>query len=145
MRLTKRDCAGNALKNCEDCEIKFRENCCSKQLCLNALINKLAAYEDAEEQGRLVILPCKVGTRIYFNPPKALAWLRNPLYEYEITNLIISCNKKNKWVKKYRAMQVINGKIVDSQINFEFYDIGKTVFLTREEAEISLKEGNKDA
>jgi hypothetical protein len=46
MRLTKRDSGGNARKNCEDCEIKFRESCCSKQLCLNALIEKLAAYED---------------------------------------------------------------------------------------------------
>ena len=111
----------------------------------NEIINKLATYEDAEEQERLVILPCKVGTRIYFNPPKNWAWFRNPPYEYEITNLIISCNKKNKWVKKYRAMQIINGKVIDSQINFEFYDIGKTVFFTREEAEAALKEGEKDA
>ena len=29
------------------------------------VINKLAAYEDAEEQGRLVILPCKVGTEVW--------------------------------------------------------------------------------
>ena len=106
-------------------------------------IDKLAIYEDAEEQERLVILPCKVGTRIYYNPPKDWAWLRNPPYEYEITNLIISCNKKNQWVKKYRAMQIINGKVIDSQINFEFYDIGKTVFLTHEEAEIALKEGQE--
>ena len=28
-------------------------------------LKKLAAYEDAEEQGRLVILPCKVGTPVW--------------------------------------------------------------------------------
>lgn len=111
---------------------------------IGELVRKLAAYEDAEEQGRLVILPCKVGTRIYFNPPKSWEWLKNPPYEYEITNFIISCNKKNKWVKKYRAMQIINGKAIDSQINFEFYDIGKTVFLTRAEAEAALKGGKED-
>ena len=27
---------------------------------------KLAEYEDAEEQGRLVVLPCKVGDTVYF-------------------------------------------------------------------------------
>lgn len=61
MRLTKRDAGGNTVMNCDNCEIKLRESCCSKQLCRNTLINKLAAYEDAEEQGLLVHLPCKVG------------------------------------------------------------------------------------
>lgn len=28
-------------------------------------INKLAEYETAEEEGRLVILPCKIGTIVY--------------------------------------------------------------------------------
>ena len=30
------------------------------------LMEKLADYEDAEEEGRLVILPCKVGDTVYF-------------------------------------------------------------------------------
>lgn len=32
---------------------------------LTDALNRLAAYENAEEQGRLVVLPCKVGTRVY--------------------------------------------------------------------------------
>lgn len=32
---------------------------------LQSLINKLAAYEDAEEQGLLLRLPCKVGDAAY--------------------------------------------------------------------------------
>lgn len=32
----------------------------------NEVINKLAAYEDAEDQGRLVVLPCKVGDTFFF-------------------------------------------------------------------------------
>lgn len=31
----------------------------------NEIADKLAAYEDAEEQGRLVILPCKVGETVW--------------------------------------------------------------------------------
>ena len=34
---------------------------------LEELYNKLAEYEDAEEEGRLVELPCKVGDTVYFN------------------------------------------------------------------------------
>lgn len=29
------------------------------------VLQKLAEYETAEEEGRLVVLPCKVGTRVY--------------------------------------------------------------------------------
>ena len=29
------------------------------------IIDKLAEYETAEEDGRLVVLPCKIGTRVY--------------------------------------------------------------------------------
>lgn len=32
---------------------------------MNQAIKKLAEYETAEEEGRLVVLPCKVGTRVY--------------------------------------------------------------------------------
>lgn len=46
MRVTKRDGGGNAVMDCDNCEIKYRESCCSLYLCRNALINKLAAYED---------------------------------------------------------------------------------------------------
>lgn len=30
----------------------------------NEVISKLASYEDAEEQGRLIILPCKIGAKV---------------------------------------------------------------------------------
>lgn len=31
-------------------------------------IDKLARYEDAEEQGRLIVLPCAVGDKVYWVP-----------------------------------------------------------------------------
>lgn len=55
-RLTKRDRGGNARMDCDKCGIKYREGCCSTKLCRNALIDRLADYEDAEEQGLLVRL-----------------------------------------------------------------------------------------
>lgn len=71
-------------------------------------VDKLAQYEAAEEEGRLVVLPCKVGDTVYV--------LRQ------------SWNGWNIDKKKFTYAMI--GKV------------GKTVFLTREEAEKVLKEVN---
>ena len=75
-------------------------------------IDKLSEYETAEEEGRLVVLPCKVGTRVY------------EIYQF------CGCGA---W------------EIEEHKIKLEDLDkIGKTVFLTREEAEKALKEIKKE-
>ena len=43
-----------ASSECDDCEIT------------TSVCEKLGEYEDLEEQGRLIKLPCKVGTDIYY-------------------------------------------------------------------------------
>lgn len=43
-----------ASSKCNNCEI------------MTSICEKLGEYEDLEEQGRLVKLPCKVGTAIYY-------------------------------------------------------------------------------
>ena len=56
-----RKCVDRLCKNiCNDIEYD-----CSK--CeLEKALEKLATYEDLEEQGLLVRLPCKVGTEVYY-------------------------------------------------------------------------------
>ena len=148
MRLTKRDRGGNAVMDCHNCEIKYRENCCSVYLCRNALIEKLAAYEDmglspeeiklnmdgldeyhkAEAEGRLMILPCKVGDMVYAlerfcdgNRGDCDSWLR--------------CEE----CKDYQQ-EVIERRIGTlSQAVSVIEMLGKTVFLTRDKAEAALK------
>lgn len=85
---------------------------------------RLKEYEDAEEQGLLVRLPCKVGDTIYRrgDPIKKI-------YEWQIA-----------YVEVYEDETVF---VDDSDNTFVEADIGKTVFLTREEAEKAL-EGNND-
>lgn len=57
-RLTKRDSGGNAVVDCDVCELgESRLANCSVLKCRNRLKDRLAYYEDAEEQGRLVVLP----------------------------------------------------------------------------------------
>ncbi|MEE1138238.1 MAG: hypothetical protein U0M02_07150 [Acutalibacteraceae bacterium] len=83
----------------------------------------------------VIVPPCKVGDTVYVNTKAALV---KEIYAYKITNLMITRNKRGLWTNKYRAMLIRNGKTIDVQENFEFDDIGKTVFLTREEAEAEL-------
>ena len=79
---------------------------------LQAVMEKLYKYETAEEEGRLMVLPCKVGTRVY------------EIYQF------CGCGA---W------------EIEEHKIKLEDLDkIGKTVFLTEEEAEKALKEIKKE-
>ena len=75
----------------------------------------------AEKDGRLVVLPCKVGDTIYRcgDPIKKI-------YEWQIA-----------YVEVYEDETVF---VDDSDNTFVEADIGKTVFLTHEEAEKVLEE-----
>ena len=95
----------------------------------------LAQYEDAEESGELVRLPCKVGDTVWTN----LAWtgwyLRESKKPYVANVVFIGLNDSEK----------MGGGIINVSYNkghmmqFTFADIGKTVFLSREEAEKALE------
>lgn len=97
------------------------------------LAEKLFEYEQSEEHGYLLVLPCKVGDVVYHE--KSYASIHTGIQPYQITNIMISQNKNGMWTKKYRAMLLLNGRITDNQLNFSFDDIGKAVFLSKEEAE----------
>lgn len=84
---------------------------------------KLKDYEDLEEQGRLVKLPCKVGDVVY-----NVTWWDD-------------VQEKVKVAGKTYYRTVHKHKV--SKSTFDYYDIenfGKTVFLTKAEAEAKLKE-----
>jgi hypothetical protein len=76
--------------------------------------DKLAAYENAEEQGLLVRLPCKVGDMVYEVDVKRMEW---------------------GWIKVIEPVKFRIG-MTDS--------VGKTVFLTCAEAEAALKGETED-
>lgn len=100
------------------------------------LYGKLKPYVDAEEQGLLVRLPCKVGDTLY-------APTRNIVSEFRIIQFEIGgYDKHYLWVNWY-LKKGITGNFRIDVIPAE--EIGKTVFLTREEAEAALKGGKHDA
>ena len=85
------------------------------------LRERLKEYEDLEEQGRLVKLPCKVGDTIY-GLHKAMVC--------ELDTETIGISK----MPSGEILYLIDGWELDKG------DFGKTVFLTKSEAEAKLKE-----
>ena len=97
------------------------------------VLNRLAEYEDLEEQGLLLRLPCKVGSTLY--QPIS----NRQINEYKAIGLCFDITR-NKFMYE-----------VAYQIGLEWYKttcdfdrINKTVFLTKEEAEQKLNEMESD-
>ena len=109
---------------------------CSRKLnddggCINGCIvpklyKYLAEYEDLEEQGLLLKLPCKVGDTVY-------SITRDFISEYNIRNFI--CYDNGNIFFDWKCVKGIYLNIK----GFHIDDIGKTVFLTKEEAEKALE------
>ena len=72
----------------------------------------------ADKDGRLVVLPCKVGDHVWVNGREAIV----------------------VWFFGYKTERYLHTQFLDNAqyIDIPFSEIGKTVFLTREEAEAEL-------
>lgn len=92
---------------------------------------KLCDYEDLEEQGLLVRLPCKVGDTVY----RVNAGARQPIIPMTVSEIHFLCYKNERAVR-FDAI----GKEDMGESCYRLEDIGRIVFLTREEAEKKLEE-----
>ena len=97
-------------------------------------IQKLGEYEDAEEQGRLAVLPCKPWDKVY-----ALFIVdvidKKPIYK------IFQAKVTKITIDRFRVLfsfEALDENKYNSERTMEAF--GETVFLTREEAEKALKE-----
>ena len=113
-------CGSNCKYGFQHCRTEDWENCKT----IDDVIDKLAQYEELEEQGLLLRLPCKLGDTIYS----------------------IANDGKIYPVKATREVRIVNGvlHIICESCRYSdlvsYDDIGKTVFLTKSEAEAKLKE-----
>ena len=130
-RLTEKQSSGFDLKSMNGewcnkyCEQQRVQTC--NECGIYQAIQKLAEYEDLEEQGLLLRLPCPIGTIVY-----------NTTWWDDITEKVDVDGKTfYRTVHKHKV-----SKSTFSLINI--YDFGKTVFLTRAEAEQKLKEMESD-
>lgn len=153
-RLTKRIEGGQAVFHechgtCGTCD---GANC----YCIGPMVDRLAAYEDtglepedvrrlqkdwtsliitidemgcmphlrdliqAEHDGMLVVLPCKVGDHVWADGREAIV----------------------VWFFGYKTERYLHAQFLDNAeyTDIPFYEIGKTVFPAREEAEATMKE-----
>lgn len=169
-RMTKRDTDGQAMMDCQKCEADWTGKHgkpmvdCTALYCRNRLKDRLAAYEDtgltpgeiksmqeehfsglemaklhsalmelkkyqeADKDGRIVVPPCKVGDRLYeVTGRKTISVYKVRAIRVELFGLFI------EW-------DIVEGFVWQSLSGINAGEIGKTVFLTREEAEKALKE-----
>lgn len=113
---------------------------------------KLAYYEDLFESGRLVELPCVVGDTLYLLDHECTEGMK---YNCEIDGIMEGYLCRNCGTYPCTLHPSVQEVVVDSitivennEIIVEFKDLrevkindfGKTIFLTREEAENKLKE-----
>ena len=104
---------------------------------LSNAIARLAAYEEtglepeelaqAKKKGRLVVLPCDVGDKLY---DVTLGEVRE--------KIVISLSMLLSKSVNHLVIHAENFR--NAVTSYELQDIGKTVFLTREAAEAALKE-----
>ena len=169
-RLTKRDTDGQAMMDCQKCKADWTGKHgkpmadCTALYCRNRLKDRLAAYEDtgltpgeiksmqeehfsglemaklhsalmelkkyqeADKDGRIVVPPCKVGDRLYeVTGRKTISVYKVRAIRVELFGLFI------EW-------DIVEGFVWQSLSGINAGEIGKTVFLTREEAQKALKE-----
>lgn len=105
------------------------------------VLTKLADYEDAEEQGLLLRLPCKVGDTVWvvtspFNVFDGIEYDEN--MKDEVYEAFISSVTFYECGEQYRIYAKATNHFIGAY--FRKCDFGKTVFLTKEEAEAKLKE-----
>ena len=115
-------CGSNCKYGFQHCRTEDWENCKT----IDDVIDKLAEYEGLEEQNRLIILPCKIGDTLYRLVPN----LYRKYVEIKIAQFVI--NKNGIYFT------------TDKGVSGSADKIGKTVFLTKSEAEQKLKEMESD-
>lgn len=173
-RLTKRDTDGQAMMDCEKCKADWTGKHgkpmadCTALYCRNRLLDRLVKYEDtertpeeidmdheaaetlrqlcqncdldrleklaeADRDGRLAVLPCKAGDTVYE------VTSRKTISEYRVKAIRVElfCT--------FIEWDIVAGFVDKSIFGVPVDEIGKTIFLTRKEAEKALeamKNGN---
>ena len=130
-RLTEKIGNTNCVKGCgSNCKYGFQH--CSKEdwencKTIDDVIDKLAEYEGLEEQGLLLRLPCKIGTKVY-----NITW-----WDDVQEKVVVKGKTYYRTIHKHKVSKSTFGYT-------DIEEIGKTVFLTKAEAEQKLKEMESD-
>lgn len=103
---------------------------------VRAWLKELKQYKNLEEQGLLLRLPCKVGDKIFLD----FAGFGKDIDKFTVKDFHLDCFEDGETILfcDYES----NDKTLSGQIDVT--EFGKTVFLTKSEAEQKLKEMEND-
>ena len=104
------------------------------------VLQKLAEYEDLEEQGRLIKFPCKIGDDVYYVPSEVNYKLNilnrhsenNKVYHQKVEDFVLT---RHGWYLECDQDVKYGTDHILTDVSF-----CKTWFLTETEAEAKLKE-----
>lgn len=94
------------------------------------LAEKLYEYENLEEQGLLLKVPVAIGSIVY----RVNEYAENPLIPMGVTSIEIK--GLTNTFKEIKCKECVYG----GEFTYRFSDIGKTLFLTKEDAEKFIAE-----
>lgn len=109
------------------------------------VMNALAEYEDLEEQGLLVRLPCKVGDTVWVvtSPINVFGYDEyDGDAEYEVYESFLSSVSYYASGEQFRIYAKVTNSFIAAY--FRECDFGESIFLTREDAEKKLEEMKND-
>ena len=95
-------------------------------------LDRLKEMVEADREGKCVLLPCKIGSKLYRTSMRKMQ-----VYEVSVSREYFHDSKNNATLFAVQIFE--NGKKSTSYECFKEKDIGKTVFLTRKEAEAALE------
>jgi hypothetical protein len=133
-----------------ECGDKLCEDICDDIECdcskceLEKALEKLADYEDLEEQGLLVRLPCKVGDTVWVvtSPINVFGYDEyDGDAEYEVYESFLSSVSYYASGEQFRIYAKVTNSFIAAY--FRECDFGESIFLTREDAEKKLEEMEK--
>ena len=107
--------------------------------------DRLVELAQAEQDGRMVVLPCKVGDKVLIDARTLPYHYLHPAdgcRDYAKCEIVSIVTTKKETYMKLRALYPSRANRRE-YLRYGVTAIGKTVFLTREEAEAALKGGAK--
>lgn len=112
----------------ENCRYEHKYCSCMKDCpALDELIDRLGKYEDMEQQGELLKLPCRVGDTVWTFVEKQYGELTGEVVDFKVEKVEIALDSENKPFFRIDNME------------FELDCLGKTIFHSREEAAEAVK------
>ena len=142
-RLTEDSVTGETyIKQCAS-SCPYDGDFCGTDECpvLNAVADKLGEYEQSEEQGLFVRLPCKVGDTVWVvtSPINVFGYDEyDGDAEYEVYESFLSSVSYYASGEQFRIYAKVTNSFIVAY--FRECDFGESIFLTREDAEKKLEE-----